>query len=216
MSDNIFLIQRLQYYKAFGYKYIDDNFINYKHDNNFENIEKLQNALKCCELCAFSKNRKNSIFSNNTSAKLMVILENPTFKEDESGKLYSGEVSIKLRELLLEYSGLKEDEIYTSFLIKCKTPKNVTITEESVMKCSPYLFEEIDKIKPKVILTMGELCSKIVLQDSDLPSLDISHGSVFKLNNSFLIPVFDMDYIAKNPSKKDELIKDLEKIRELI
>lgn len=216
MSDNLFLIQRLRYYKAFGYRYIDDDFVNFNHINNFESLEKLQSSLKKCELCSFSKSRKNVVFSHLNSAKLMVILENPDFKEDESGEVYSGEIARKLRELLLQYSGLSENEIYISFLVKCKTPKNSALSEESVLKCSPYIFEEIDKIKPKLILTMGELCSKIVLQFSNLANLEICHGSVFRMYNSFLMPVFDLEYTMKNPSKKESLITDIKKIKELI
>ncbi|QKF71565.1 uracil-DNA glycosylase, family 4 [Campylobacter geochelonis] len=184
--------------------------------SHFRTLDELKSELKNCQLCPFSKSRNNVVVSKKSLAKLMVVMENPTVSDDLSGEMFVGNLATMLKEMLKEHGGVSEDDIYGSFLVKCKAPKNGAVTSESVLRCSPYLFDEIKKLNPKVILTVGEICSKVVLKDENLPNLQISHGSIFKEGGAFVMPVFDMEYVLTNPSKKGLLIEDIKKIRELL
>lgn len=107
------------------------------------------------------------------------------------------------------------EEIYFSFLIRCAVPQNRRISSEIILKCAPYLTDEIKILKPKVVLCLGELCCKIVLRNGDLAGMDALHGSVFNEGGISFVPSFDPAFIAQNPSKAELFKEDLQKIKEL-
>ncbi|MFC2529078.1 MAG: uracil-DNA glycosylase family protein, partial [Campylobacter sp.] len=107
-------------------------------------------------------------------------------------------------------------EIYFSFLIRCAVPQNRRISSEIILKCAPYLTDEIKILKPKVVLCLGELCCKIVLRNGDLAGMDVLHGSVFNEGGISFVPSFDPAFIAQNPSKAELFKEDLQKIKGLL
>ena len=108
------------------------------------------------------------------------------------------------------------EEIYFSFLIRCAMPQNRRVSSEMILKCAPYLTDEIKILKPKVVLCLGELCCKIVLRNGDLAGMDALHGSVFNEGGISFVPSFDPAFIAQNPSKAELFKEDLQKIKELL
>ena len=108
------------------------------------------------------------------------------------------------------------EEIYFSFLIRCAVPQNRRVSSEMILKCAPYLTDEIKILKPKVVLCLGELCCKIVLRNGDLAGMDALHGSVFNEGGISFVPSFDPAFIAQNPSKAELFKEDLQKIKELL
>ena len=108
------------------------------------------------------------------------------------------------------------EETYFSFLIRCAVPQNRRVSSEMILKCAPYLTDEIKILKPKVVLCLGELCCKIVLRNGDLAGMDALHGSVFNEGGISFVPSFDPAFIAQNPSKAELFKEDLQKIKELL
>ncbi|MSN96105.1 uracil-DNA glycosylase [Campylobacter sp. FMV-PI01] len=204
--------QQLLAYKAFGYEFVDDELLNLEKKSYFQSLDDLRLNLKTCELCNLSKSRTNTVFSKQLNAKLMIIRLYPNKFEDKSGKV--ADINSKFKEKLLQYTCLGEDEIYVSYLVKCLCTSKVV--DDFIYKCSPYAFDEIEKINPKIIITMGDICSKTILKDKNLPNLEISHGSIFRENKRFILPFFDVDFILSNPSKIEIFNEDLKKIKELL
>ncbi|NLK66765.1 MAG: uracil-DNA glycosylase [Campylobacteraceae bacterium] len=197
-------------YKAFGYKFIDENFLN--KVCFFESLDELNECVKTCELCNLSKSRTKVLNLSQNSAKIMVVFDNPSKAQDESGDVFASKEVVEFRESLIKIAKL--DEVYFTFLVKCRAPKNGTLEDEYIEKCSPYLFEEIDKVKPKLILSMGEVVTKALLKTN--LNLDVTHGSVFRYQNSLVMPLYDLKFVLTNPSKKEFLLEDIKKIKELV
>ena len=195
-------------YKAFGYKYIDENALN--SVCFFQSLDELEKNIKICELCNLSKTRINSINLGNINSKIMVVFDSPNDAQNKSGELFTSKAVCKFKDILLENTYLKEDEIYFTFLVKCKTSH----IDDHIEKCSPYLLEEISKVKPKIILAMGENVMKPLLKSE--VSLEMAHGSVFAYQNSLIMPLFTMEFVQTNPSKKELLIEDIRKLKDIL
>ena len=210
-------IYRLHCYKAFGYKYVDEGFLLEDYDIWFDNFESLKKELKFCNLCELCKTRTSVLLPcGSESAKVMVVFETPGFSADKSGVPYNGQLGDKFLELFKEITGLDKNEFYTSFLIKCRIPQNRKIDRNLILKCAPYLSDEIRILKPKVVLTFGELCAKVLLRNENLPSLDVIHGSLFKDSGITYIPTFGVKFLLSNPSRIDDFKSDLEKIKQFL
>ena len=62
----------------------------------------------------------------------------------------------------LRLSGLRRTDVFFSNVVHCHPSGNRTSTPEEKRLCLPYLFEEFDLIKPKLIILMGNDAIKTV------------------------------------------------------
>ena len=207
-------LRRLLYYKAFGYRYVSAEILS-GGERFFKALDALKSATAECNLCELAKTRAGSgeqNFKNSkTSAnvKLMIVALAPGANEGFGGGL-EAEIEATLDQICTP------EQIYFSFLIKCAVPQNRRISSEIILKCAPYLTDEIKILKPKVVLCLGELCCKIVLRNGDLAGMDVLHGSVFNEGGISFVPSFDPAFIAQNPSKAELFKEDLQKIKGLL
>ena len=213
-------LRRLLYYKAFGYRYVGAEILS-GGARFFKALDALKSATAECNLCELAKTRtkggeqnfKNfktiKNFKTPASIKLMIVALAPSSSEGFGGSL-EAEVAAALDQICAP------EEIYFSFLIKCAVPQNRRISSEIILKCAPYLTDEIKILKPKVVLCLGEICCKIVLRNGDLAGMDVLHGSVFNEGGISFVPSFDPAFIAQNPSKAELFKEDLQKIKELL
>ena len=213
-------LRRLLYYKAFGYRYVGAEILS-GGARFFKALDALKSATAECNLCELAKTRAGSgeqnfknfktikNFKAPASIKLMIVALAPGSSEGVSGGL-EAEVAVALDQICAP------EEIYFSFLIRCVVPQNRRVSSEMILKCAPYLTDEIKILKPKVVLCLGELCCKIVLRNGDLAGMDVLHGSVFNEGGISFVPSFDPAFIAQNPSKAELFKEDLQKIKELL
>ena len=210
-------LRRLLYYKAFGYRYVGAEILS-GGERFFKALDALKSATAECNLCELAKTRTKGSeqnfknFKNSkapTGVKLMIVALAPGVSEGFGGGL-EAEVAAALDQICAP------EEIYFSFLIRCAVPQNRRISSEIILKCAPYLTDEIKILKPKVVLCLGELCCKIVLRNGDLAGMDALHGSVFNEGGISFVPSFDPAFIAQNPSKAELFKEDLQKIKELL
>ncbi|MBO7369458.1 MAG: uracil-DNA glycosylase [Campylobacter sp.] len=210
-------IYRLYCYRAFGYKYVDEGFLLEDYDIWFDDLDKLKKELKFCNLCELCKTRNNVLVpSGNENAKIMIVFESPGFSADKNATAYNGQLGEKFFEIFEEVVGVSVKECYTTFLMKCRIPQNRKIDRNLLLKCAPYLSDEIRILKPKAVLSFGELCAKVLLRNDNLPSLDIIHGSLFKDSGITYIPTFGVNFLLSNPSRIDDFKSDLEKIKQFL
>ncbi len=213
-------LRRLLYYKAFGYRYVGAEILS-GGARFFKALDALKSATAECNLCELAKTRAGSgeqnfknfktikNFKAPASIKLMIVALAPSSSEGFGGGL-EAEVAAELDQICAP------EEIYFSFLIRCAVPQNRRINSEMILKCAPYLTDEIKILKPKVVLCLGELCCKIVLRNGDLAGMDALHGSVFNEGGISFVPSFDPAFIAQNPSKAELFKEDLQRIKELL
>ena len=153
------------------------------------------------------KSRKNVLFSyGNPNSKVMFILDEPNMVEDDSGLFYKGRVGEELKSMILEV-GLNIDDIYLTSLVKCKTPNFRTLYDSEILSCLTYLYKQIELVKPKLLVSLGDVVYKSLTKDDS--NLDEVRGHLIKLNKIELLPMFHPSYIIKNPSLRDEALKDL-------
>ncbi|WP_297964859.1 uracil-DNA glycosylase family protein [uncultured Campylobacter sp.] len=213
-------LRRLLYYKAFGYRYVSAEILS--GGARFSKaLDALKSATAECNLCELAKTRTSSSeqnfknfktiknFKAPAGVKLMIVALAPGASEGLGGSL-EAEVAAALDQICAP------EEIYFSFLIRCAVPQNRRVNSEMILKCAPYLTDEIKILKPKVVLCLGELCCKIVLRNGDLAGMDVLHGSVFNEGGISFVPSFDPAFIAQNPSKAELFKEDLQKIKGLL
>ena len=113
-----------------------------------------------CTRCPLAAGRTQVVFgSGDPAADLMFVGEAPGFHEDQQGLPFVGQAG-KLLDKLLAGIGLERSDVYVVNTLKCRPPGNRDPMPDEKQACEPFLFRQIELIKPKVIATLGNHATK--------------------------------------------------------
>jgi uracil-DNA glycosylase family 4 len=165
-----------------------------------------------CKLCNLG--RRHIVFGvGNPQADLMFVGEAPGRDEDIQGIPFVGRAGQKLTQII-EAIGLKRDAVYIANVIKCRPPENRNPEPDEVDTCEPFLFRQIDCIKPKVIVALGTFAARSLLK-TDAP-ISRLRGRVYEYRGAKLVPTFHPAYLLRNPDCRREVWEDMKRVRSLL
>jgi uracil-DNA glycosylase len=149
----------------------------------------------------------------NPEARLMFVGEAPGADEDEQGIPFVGRAG-QLLTKIIEAIDLTREDVYIANVIKCRPPQNRNPEPDEVDACEPFLFQQIDAIKPKVIVALGKFGAQTLLR-TDAP-ISRLRGRVYDFRGAKLIPTFHPAYLLRNPSAKREVWEDMKLVKRLL
>ncbi len=158
--------------------------------------------------------RKQVVFGvGNPNADLMFVGEAPGADEDIQGEPFVGRAG-QLLTKIIEAIDLKREDVYIANVIKCRPPGNRNPEPDEVEQCEPFLFRQIDTIKPRVIVALGKFAAQCLLRTTD-PITRI-RGREFKYRDAILIPTYHPAYLLRTPSAKREVWEDMKRVRAIL
>jgi len=149
----------------------------------------------------------------NPNADLMFVGEAPGADEDIQGEPFVGRAG-QLLTKIIEAIGLTREDVYIANVIKCRPPGNRNPEPDEVEQCEPFLFRQIDTVKPKVIVALGKFAAQCLLRTND-PITRI-RGREFKFRDAILIPTYHPAYLLRTPSAKREVWEDMKRVRAIL
>jgi len=180
-----------------------------------EELQDLEKMVLNCHLCNLSKSRNKVVFGEgNPNSKIMFIGEAPGREEDLQGKPFVGRSGELLTKMIENVLNVKREQVYISNIVKCRPPQNRDPEIEEVESCKPYLLKQIEIIKPKVIVTLGRIAFKYLL-NNETP-ITKARGNLYSFKGIKVIPTYHPSYLLRNPSKKKEAFVDLKFIKEFL
>lgn len=211
---NALLLKQLYQLKQLGYRYTSVNI--YKEDEPDLTLPNTLEALKKqamqCHLCTLSKSRNKVVFGEgNPQADIMFIGDIPSMNDDNTGSIFtgrSGELLTKMIENVLEVS---REEVYITNILKCKSLESQTPAPSHAHTCHPYLLKEIELVKPKLIMTLGQSAYHYLTGDNS--EINKIRGITHPQENYHIIPTYHPNHLLRNPSAKKEVFEDLLKLK---
>ena len=187
---------------------------------NQEKFQILQNECSTCVKCSLSTTRKNVVFGRgNPNSKLFVVGEGPGQQEDEQGLAFVGRAGKMLDSVFLSVGIDTNEDCYISNIVKCRPPNNRKPSANEVTECLLWLNEQIELIKPKVIVLAGSTAVQSYLNiDEPISKL---RGEWIVRDAIKYMPIFHPSYLLRNPSKEKGKPKwltwqDLKKVKKEI
>ncbi len=175
-----------------------------------DTLERIREDLGDCTRCRLHKTRNKIVFGQgNPRAELVFVGEGPGHDEDLQGLAFVGRAG-KLLTQMIEAMGLTRDQVYICNVVKCRPPENRKPEEDEVATCSPYLFRQLDVIRPKAIVCLGLTAAQALLKTKD--SISRFRGEWFDYRNTKLLATYHPAYLLRNPAAKGEVWKDLQKV----
>ena len=161
-----------------------------------------------CTRCALHKGRNKLVFADgDPNARLMFVGEGPGADEDAQGLPFVGRAGQLLNNMITAM-GLKREEVYICNVVKCRPPGNRTPEPEEANTCAPFLFKQIDVVKPQVVVALGATAATYLLgHRQPLAGL---RGRVHAFRGTQLIVTYHPAFLLRDPRQKKEAWADLQ------
>lgn len=160
-----------------------------------------------CNKCKLSKGRTQIVYGEgNPKSRIVFVGEAPGEQEDESGHPFVGR-SGQLLEKMINAMGFRREDVFICNVVKCRPPENRNPESDEIESCKPYLFRQLDLIKPEVVVALGKFASQTLLE-TETPITEL-RGKIHPFRNTKLIPTFHPAYLLRSPSSKKIAWEDL-------
>jgi DNA polymerase len=171
-------------------------------------LQMIRDEIGDCTRCALHTGRHKLVFGDGSpSARLMFVGEGPGADEDAQGLPFVGKAGQLLNNMIAAM-GLKREQVYIANVVKCRPPGNRTPEPDEANTCSPFLFRQIDVVRPQVLVALGATAATYLLgQRQPLAGL---RGRVHAFRGMQLIVTYHPAYLLRDPRQKKEAWADLQ------
>lgn len=168
--------------------------------------QKLTNSGICSEL---AESATQLVFGyGNPNAKVVFIGEAPGKNEDKEGRPFIGAAG-KFLDEMLDNIGLKREEVYITNIVKYRPPNNRDPLPDKKNQFLPYLLEELEAIKPVIVVTLGRHSMNCFLPEEQIGKM---HGQVIEKSGYIFVPLYHPAAALYNGAMRQLLIEDFNKI----
>jgi DNA polymerase len=175
-----------------------------------DTLLKIREDMGDCTRCKLHKGRNKIVFGDgNPKAELVFIGEGPGADEDAQGLPFVGRAG-KLLTQMIEAMGMQRRDVYICNVVKCRPPENRAPEPDEVTTCSPYLLRQIDVIQPKVVVCLGAVAAKTLLETTK--GISQFRGQWLDWRGHKLMATYHPAYLLRNPNAKGEVWQDLQKV----
>ena len=177
-----------------------------------ESLDMIRNDMGACQRCKLHKGRNNIVFGyGNPRAKLVFVGEGPGYEEDMQGQPFVGQAG-QLLTRILRAIGLTRDDVYICNIIKCRPPRNRNPEPDEIAACIPFLRRQLKAIGPRFICALGTFAAQTLLETST--PISRLRGRFYAYEGIDLLPTYHPAFLLRNPAKKADVWKDMQKLQE--
>jgi DNA polymerase len=171
-------------------------------------LQLIRDEIGDCTRCALHKGRNKIVFGDGSpAARLMFVGEGPGADEDAQGLPFVGKAGQLLNNMIAAM-GLRREDVYIANVVKCRPPGNRVPEPEEGATCSPFLFRQIDVIRPEVLVALGATAATWLL-GARQPLAGL-RGRVHTVRGTKLIVTYHPAYLLRDPRQKKEAWADLQ------
>jgi DNA polymerase len=165
-----------------------------------------------CKLHALG--RRQIVFgTGNPEAELMFVGEAPGQEEDLQGEPFVGRAG-QLLTRMIEAIGLRREEVYIANVIKCRPPENRNPEPDEIATCRPFLLRQIEAVRPKVIVALGSVAARALLETDD--PISRLRGRVYRFRGASLVATYHPAFLLRSPDRKREAWEDLQRAQAVL
>ena len=177
-------------------------------------LDEVAAAVHLCTKCVLCRERANAVPGEGPAdARLVVVGEGPGATEDETGRPFVGRAGQLLTEILAAID-LPRERVFICNVVKCRPPENRKPQQDEIDACVPYLYRQLELIRPKVILAMGNTAAETLLNTRQ--ALGSLRGRVHQFRGVPLIVTYHPAALLRNPHWKKPTWDDVRIARQLI
>ncbi len=164
-----------------------------------------------CTRCKLHGGRKTIVFGEgNPNAGLVFVGEGPGYEEDQQGRPFVGAAGQLLTDIIVKGMKLRREDVYICNIVKCRPPDNRNPEPDEIEACEPFLIKQLQAIKPKVIVALGNVAAKTLLKTAE--GITKLRGKWQTYQGIPLMPTFHPAYLLRSPGDKALVWKDIQQV----
>lgn len=177
-------------------------------------LAQLRETCQSCTGCGLSQTRTKTVFGIGPDhAEVLFIGEGPGQQEDLKGEPFVGPAGQLLDDMLMIID-LSRNNCYIANIVKCRPPGNRDPLETEQEACFPWLQQQIDLLKPKIIVCLGRIAAQKLIK----PDFRITreHGQWFSYHNVPIMAMYHPSALLRDPSKRPDTFRDLKCLQQKV
>ena len=182
-----------------------------------ETLDDIRRDLGDCRRCKLWSTRTNLVFGEgDPNAALMFVGEGPGADEDASGRPFIGRAG-QLLTKMIEAIDMKREDVFIANVVKSRPPENRAPEKDESDACIPFLFRQINAIRPKLIVALGNPAMQSLLNTKE--GITRMRGKLVdypRIDGIKVIPTFHPAYLLRSPDKKKEAWEDMKRVRDFL
>lgn len=161
----------------------------------------LRERILGCRRCPLSQGRTHVVpGEGNEQADLMFVGEAPGRDEDIQGRPFVGRAG-QLLTRIIEAMQFKREQVFITNVVKCRPPENRTPASEEIKQCNPFLLEQIETIRPRVIVALGKVAADLFIQSG--LNITLLRGNFHEFKGIQVMPTFHPSYLVRNEGNRE-------------
>jgi DNA polymerase len=178
-------------------------------------LESLREFIGACTRCKLAPGRTNLVFGvGNPNAELMFVGEAPGADEDLQGEPFVGRAGQLLTDIIERGMGISRGDVYICNVLKCRPPENRNPEPDEVRTCEPFLFRQIDLVRPKAIVGLGTFAVQALLKVKT--PISKLRGKWHEVRGVKMMPTFHPAYLLRNAGDKRLVWADIQEVMRLL
>lgn len=172
------------------------------------------NACLNCRRCDLAKTRTRVVIGRGSSlrAPIMLVGEGPGEQEDLTGQAFVGRAG-KLLDCLMNALMFEPDDYYICNVVKCRPPGNREPLKEEAAACMPWLRYQVKYIKPRILVCLGATALKHLVGE-DVRITKVRGNWIDRPGFFRIMPTYHPAAVLRDPNKKEEMFRDMKKVKE--
>ena len=177
-------------------------------------LEQFYQEIKDCRKCGLCESRTHVVFGEgNPEAEIMFVGEAPGENEDLQNRPFVG-MAGKLLSDLLAGIDLKREDVYIANVVKCRPPENRNPQPDEIAACKPYLWKQIEIIKPRVVCTLGNFAAQVLLDKK--VAITKVRGQHFQVRNFLVFPMLHPAAALHQGNLRPALLEDFKNLKRFL
>src|SRR6185295_16966158 len=178
------------------------------------NLTDVAQLIAVCEKCGLCSGRTKTVPGEGlATARLVVVGEGPGKTEDETGRPFVGRAGELLTKILAAID-LPREQVFICNIVKCRPPENRQPQFDEIAECVPYLYRQIELVRPRIILAMGGTAAQTLLNTKQ--SLGALRNHTHRFRGIPVIVTYHPAALLRNPNWKRPTWDDVRIARRIL
>ena len=176
-------------------------------------LTELCRQMASCQACDLAQLRTRVVPGEGAEdADILFIGEAPGLNEDREGRPFVGAAGAFLDELLSSI-GLSRNDVYIANVIKCRPQANRDPLPVEIRACKPWLDQQIELIRPKVIVTLGRYSLARYIGNESISRV---HGKPRMVGDVLCFPMYHPAAALHQGSLRKVIEEDMRRLPQLL
>lgn len=174
-------------------------------------LESIREEMNDCTRCKLHKGRNSIVFGEgDPKASILFVGEGPGFEEDQQGRPFVGAAGQLLTDIIEKGMKIARAEVYICNIVKCRPPGNRNPEPDEVEACIGFVKQQIRAIRPKVIVTLGNVPTQNLLGTKQ--GITKMRGNWQEYDGIPVMPTFHPSYLLRSPGEKGKVWEDIKMV----